>query len=69
LAAFEGSASEGRLVSSKRPNVEPSGWYFEFANDFYPDIDDTAMVLLSLLHAKLRTRQPRSHARSARLRG
>ena len=26
----------------KRPNTEPSGWYFEFANEFYPDIDDTA---------------------------
>jgi squalene-hopene/tetraprenyl-beta-curcumene cyclase len=34
--------------SVKRPNVEPSGWYFEFANEFYPDIDDTAMVLLAL---------------------
>jgi squalene-hopene/tetraprenyl-beta-curcumene cyclase len=36
----------------KRPNVEPSGWYFEFANEFYPDIDDTAMVLLALKHAR-----------------
>lgn len=34
----------------KRPDVEPSGWYFEFANEFYPDIDDTAMVLLALDH-------------------
>lgn len=38
--------------SVKRPNTEPSGWYFEFANEFYPDIDDTAMVLLALRHAK-----------------
>ncbi len=38
--------------SVKRPNVEPSGWYFEFANEFYPDIDDTAMVLLGLEHAR-----------------
>ena len=37
--------------SIKRPNVEPSGWYFEFANEFYPDIDDTAQVLLALNHA------------------
>ncbi|HEX5430975.1 MAG TPA: squalene--hopene cyclase [Bryobacteraceae bacterium] len=36
----------------KRPNVEPSGWYFEFANEFYPDIDDTAQVLLALAHAR-----------------
>jgi squalene-hopene/tetraprenyl-beta-curcumene cyclase len=35
----------------KRPNVEPSGWYFEFANEFYPDIDDTAQVLLALQHS------------------
>ena len=34
--------------SVKRPNLEPSGWYFEFENDFYPDIDDTAMVLMAL---------------------
>jgi squalene-hopene/tetraprenyl-beta-curcumene cyclase len=34
--------------SIKRPNTPPSGWYFEFANEFYPDIDDTAMVLLAL---------------------
>lgn len=38
--------------SVKRPNLEPSGWYFEFANEFYPDIDDTAMVLLGLRHAR-----------------
>jgi squalene-hopene/tetraprenyl-beta-curcumene cyclase len=38
--------------SVKRPNTEPSGWYFEFANEFYPDIDDTAMVLLGLGHTK-----------------
>jgi squalene-hopene/tetraprenyl-beta-curcumene cyclase len=36
----------------KRPDVEPSGWYFEFANEFYPDIDDTAQVLLALARAR-----------------
>ncbi len=34
--------------SVKRPHTEPSGWYFEYANEHYPDIDDTAMVLLAL---------------------
>jgi len=29
-------------------NAEPGGWAFEYANDFYPDNDDTAMVLLAL---------------------
>src|SRR5580692_2282953 len=38
--------------SVKRPDIEPSGWAFEFANEFYPDIDDTAQVLLALQHAK-----------------
>jgi squalene-hopene/tetraprenyl-beta-curcumene cyclase len=28
--------------------VEPGGWYFEYANGFYPDVDDTAMVLMAL---------------------
>lgn len=34
--------------SVRRPDVEPGGWYFEYANEPYPDIDDTAMVLLAL---------------------
>lgn len=38
--------------SVMRPDVEPGGWYFEFANEFYPDIDDSAMVLLALRHAR-----------------
>jgi squalene-hopene/tetraprenyl-beta-curcumene cyclase len=29
-------------------DVEPGGWCFEYANDFYPDVDDTAMVLMAL---------------------
>jgi squalene-hopene/tetraprenyl-beta-curcumene cyclase len=34
--------------SAKAPHLEPSGWYFEFNNAFYPDIDDTAMVVMAL---------------------
>jgi len=34
--------------SVKVKNVEPGGWYFEFNNEFYPDVDDSAMVLLAL---------------------
>jgi squalene-hopene/tetraprenyl-beta-curcumene cyclase len=29
-------------------NAEPGGWAFEYANDFYPDNDDTAMALMAL---------------------
>ena len=28
--------------------AEPGGWCFEYANEFYPDVDDTAMVLMAL---------------------
>ncbi|HEY3741985.1 MAG TPA: squalene--hopene cyclase [Bryobacteraceae bacterium] len=38
--------------SLKRPDLEPSGWAFEFKNEHYPDIDDTGMVLLALMHAR-----------------
>jgi squalene-hopene/tetraprenyl-beta-curcumene cyclase len=34
--------------SVRRPNLPPGGWAFEFANDNYPDIDDTAEVVLAL---------------------
>ncbi|AMV22717.1 prenyltransferase/squalene oxidase repeat-containing protein [Planctomyces sp. SH-PL14] len=34
--------------SVKMPDVEPGGWYFEFNNEFYPDIDDTIMVTMAL---------------------
>ena len=32
----------------QRPHLAPGGWAFEFANDHYPDIDDTAEVVLAL---------------------
>ncbi len=31
------------------PGAEPGGWYFEYANEFYPDCDDTAEVLTALV--------------------
>jgi len=31
------------------PNVEPGGWAFEFENDKYPDVDDTAVAVIVLL--------------------
>jgi len=33
----------------RRPALAPGGWSFEFANDYYPDVDDTAEVVLALL--------------------
>lgn len=34
--------------SIKRPDLEPGGWAFEFYNDWYPDVDDTAVILMVL---------------------
>jgi len=37
----------------RRPGLESSGWAFEFDNDSYPDIDDTAEVVLALRRVTL----------------
>jgi squalene-hopene/tetraprenyl-beta-curcumene cyclase len=36
--------------SVKNKKARPGGWYFEFNNEFYPDVDDTAQVNLALSH-------------------
>ncbi|MGH7153608.1 MAG: squalene--hopene cyclase, partial [Acetobacteraceae bacterium] len=33
----------------RRPNLRPGGWAFQYRNDYYPDVDDTAVVGM-LLH-------------------
>ncbi|MFD0212695.1 squalene--hopene cyclase [Streptomyces hirsutus] len=38
--------------SVRRPGLAPGGWAFEFHNDNYPDIDDTAEVVLALRRVK-----------------
>jgi squalene-hopene/tetraprenyl-beta-curcumene cyclase len=38
---------------TRRPGVEASGWHFQFRNAFYPDLDDTTMVLLALKRSPL----------------
>src|SRR5216683_1035563 len=37
----------------RRPGLSPGGWAFEFDNDGYPDIDDTAEMLLALRRVSL----------------
>jgi len=32
----------------RRPDLAPGGWAFEYENDLYPDVDDAAVVPLSL---------------------
>ena len=35
----------------RRPHLAPGGWAFEFDNDGYPDVDDTAEAILALRRA------------------
>jgi len=45
-------SKECRVTGDWKANVShdvaPSGWYFEFNNAYYPDVDDTAMVAMAL---------------------
>lgn len=34
--------------SVRNPEIAPGGWAFEYANRFYPDVDDTATALMAL---------------------
>lgn len=54
-AALRKAAAWLLTRQSRRPGdwqvrcpAPPGGWYFEFRNEFYPDVDDTAMVLMAL---------------------
>lgn len=40
----------------RRPKLRPAGWAFEFANDTYPDTDDSAIVIMAL--RRLRGHRP-----------
>ena len=35
----------------ERPNLRGGGWAFQFANDYYPDLDDTAVVAWAMHQA------------------
>jgi squalene-hopene/tetraprenyl-beta-curcumene cyclase len=42
--------------ATRRPDVRPGGWAFQYANPHYPDLDDTAVVAMAL--DRMRKRQP-----------
>lgn len=46
-------SKENRLAGdwSRTVDAEPAGWYFEYRNEWYPDVDDTAMVAMALHRA------------------
>ncbi len=39
--------------SISSPKTKPGGWYFQFENELYPDVDDSAVVLLALSKLKM----------------
>lgn len=53
----------------KNPTTKPGGWAFEFNNAFYPDVDDTAMVLLALRLVHLTDYELAQEREKAYLRG
>ncbi|MBG0803032.1 squalene--hopene cyclase [Methylocystis sp. H4A] len=34
--------------AAQRPDVRPGGWAFQYANAYYPDVDDTAVVVTAM---------------------
>jgi len=40
--------------AEEKPNVRPGGWAFQYRNDHYPDLDDTAMVVMAMDRAQKR---------------
>jgi len=42
--------------SENKPELKPGGWAFQFKNDFYPDVDDTALIGMLLHRYNLKIR-------------
>jgi squalene-hopene/tetraprenyl-beta-curcumene cyclase len=38
--------------AANRPDVRPGGWAFQYANPYYPDLDDTAVVVMAMDRAQ-----------------
>jgi squalene-hopene/tetraprenyl-beta-curcumene cyclase len=51
---------------SEYVRAAPAGWFFEYHNDFYPDVDDTAMVMIALREKTGSRRQGTEDANSCR---
>ena len=37
---------------ARRPQVRPGGWAFQYVNAYYPDLDDTAVVVMAMDRAR-----------------
>jgi squalene-hopene/tetraprenyl-beta-curcumene cyclase len=40
--------------AATRPDLRPGGWAFQYANPHYPDLDDTAVVIIAMARASVR---------------
>jgi squalene-hopene/tetraprenyl-beta-curcumene cyclase len=40
--------------AEEKPDVRPGGWAFQYRNDYYPDLDDTAVVVMAMDRAATR---------------
>jgi squalene-hopene/tetraprenyl-beta-curcumene cyclase len=47
--------------SVQRPDVRPGGWAFQYANPHYPDLDDTAVVVMAMHRARERMGEADRH--------
>ena len=48
--------------ANRRPEVRPGGWAFQYANPHYPDLDDTAVVVMAMDRARRRNAGGRYNA-------
>lgn len=53
----------------KNPGGPVGGWYFEYANEWYPDCDDTSKVLTALARLRIPDPELRQRVEAARSRG
>jgi squalene-hopene/tetraprenyl-beta-curcumene cyclase len=51
--------------AGEKPDVRPGGWAFQYRNDYYPDLDDTAVVVMAMDRAKERDQYKDAIARGA----
>ncbi len=46
----------------KCPDLEPGGWAFEFLNDWYPDVDDSGIVMMAMKDVKTKNAKAKEDA-------
>ncbi len=46
----------------RAPGVQPGGWAFQFENEYYPDVDDSSVVLMALRKIRLPDEEEKTRA-------